>query len=232
MELKRIPRWVLWRLVEVGEPPRWSKLPTQTNGLSASSTDPDTWADFLTVQAAYEADPTRFAGVGFVFSDEDNLIGVDLDDCYDATAQRFNNAALQQIADSVQGYMEVSPSGTGVKIFTRADLKSAHVDHAKGLEIYPKGRYFTVTGHYISGTIPQETQDIASIIPERESYKTGDSFEDYTPPVPEYDLSRVETELLPNLDPDGGYSDWLLVGMALHHQFGNCLLYTSDAADE
>ncbi len=231
MELKRIPRWVLWRLVEVGEPPRWSKLPTRTNGQSASSTDPDTWSDFLTVQQAYEADPTRFAGVGFVFSDEDNLIGVDLDDCYDCALGVFNNAALQHIADSVDGYMEISPSGTGVKIFTRADLKSAHVDHAKGLEIYPRGRYFTVTGHYLSGTIPQENQDITSIIPEREMYKTGDAFEDYTPPVPEYDLSRVETELLPNLNADAGYTDWLLVGMALHHQFGKDDLEALDLWD-
>ena len=219
MELKRIPRWVLWRLVEVGDETskRWSKLPTQTNGLPASSTDSNTWTDFLTVQQAYEANPTKFAGVGFVFADEDNLIGVDLDDCYD---NGFNNVALQHIAESINGYMEVSPSGTGVKIFTRADLKAAHVDHAKGLEVYPKGRFFTVTGHHISGTIPAETQNISAVIPDREIHTTGDGFADYSPPVPEYDLSRVETEILANLDSNCGYTDWLVVGMALHHQFG------------
>ena len=222
MELKQIPRWVLWRLVEVGDEnhKKWSKLPAQTNGQPASSTDPATWADFLTVQAAYEKDPNRFSGVGFVFSDEDNLIGVDLDDCYDHLSGSFINAALQHIATSIDGYMEISPSGTGVKIFTRANLRSAHVDHSKGLEVYPKGRYFTVTGHHISGALPQEIQDITPFIPEREVHTTGDEFADYSPPVPEYDLSRVETELLPNLNPDAGYSDWLLVGMALHHQFG------------
>lgn len=222
MELKRTPRWVLWRFVEIGDEntKRWSKLPTQANGQSASSTDETTWADFLTVQAAYEANPTRFDGVGFVFSDHDNLVGIDLDDCYDVTSSVFTDAALQQIAQSVQGYMEVSPSGTGVKIFTRALMQSAHVDHDKGLEFYPRGRYFTVTGNILSGAIPANEQDLTAVIPEREIRRTGDAFADYTPPVPNYDIHRVETEILANMDPHCGYTDWLSVGMALHHQFG------------
>jgi P4 family phage/plasmid primase-like protien len=222
MELKRIPRWVLWRFVEVGsgDTKRWSKLPAQSNGQSASSTNPATWADFLTVQSTYESNPTRFDGVGFVFSDEDNLIGVDLDDCYDNPSKAFTNAALQQLADNIHGYMEVSPSGTGVKIFTRSILANAHVDHTKGLEVYPRGRYFTVTGHHLSGTIPPEPQDLTSFIPARTIRSTGDAFEDYAPPVPDYDLHKVETELLTQIDPNCGYTEWLNVGFALHHQFG------------
>ena len=219
MELKRIPRWVLWKFVEIGDEntKRWSKLPTQANNQPASSTNPSTWADFLSVQAAYEATPDRFDGVGFVFSDEDNLIGVDLDDCYDET---FTNAALQQLAHNIDGYMEISPSGTGVKIFTRSLLANAHVDHTKGLEVYPRGRYFTVTGHHISGTIPEEPQDLTDVIPARTIRHTGDAFEDYSPPVPEYDIHRVETEILSKLPQDCGYTEWLSVGFALHHQFG------------
>ena len=221
MELKRIPRWVLWRYVEIGDETtkRWSKIPTQANGQSASSTNPDTWADFLSVQHAYEDNPNRFDGVGFVFSDHDNLVGIDLDDCYDHTQGVFTDAALQQIADKVDGYMEVSPSGTGVKIFTRADMHSAHVDHDKGLECYPRGRYFTVTGHEISGKVPPTPQDLTDIVPEREIRRTGDSFADYTPPVEGYDIHKVETEILAKLDPSSGYTDWLSVGFALHHQF-------------
>ena len=222
MELKRIPRWVLWRHTEVGEEgnKRWSKLPIQASGQSASSTNPTTWADFLTVQAAYESNPDRFSGVGFVFSEDDNLIGVDLDDCYDATLQSFTNAAMQHIATSINGYMEVSPSGTGVKIFTRGSIKTAHVDHSIGFECYPHGRYFTVTGQLISGTIPSEEQDLSTIIPDRTVHITGDDFADYKPPVPDYDLARVETEILAHLPSTNcGYADWMAVGYALHHQF-------------
>ena len=218
MDLKKTPRWVLWRYTEVGEEnnKRWSKLPIQANGQSASSTNPTTWADFLTVQAAYQQNPDRFSGIGFVFSEDDNLIGVDLDDCYN---EGFTNVALQQIAESINGYMEVSPSGTGVKIFTRGNMKTAHVDHSIGFEAYPHGRYFTVTGQHISGTVPSEEQDMSGVIPTRTVHITGDDFLDYKPPVPEYDLARVETQILTHLDPNCGYQDWLNVGAALHHQF-------------
>ena len=221
MELKRTPRWVLWRLVEVGDEGnrRWSKMPLQCTGQPASSTNPASWSDYLAVQDAYQANPDRYDGIGFVFSTEDNLIGVDLDDCYNTALPGFNNAALQHIADNIQGYMEVSPSGTGVKIFTRADLSASHVDHAIGLEIYPQSRFFTVTGHHISGEIPTQEQDLTSIVPPRTINRTGDAFADYTPPVEGYDLHRVETEILSEID-DYGYDDWLKVGMILHHQFG------------
>jgi P4 family phage/plasmid primase-like protien len=221
MDLKQTPRWVLWKFTEVGEEgnKRWSKLPVQSNGLSASSTNQSTWADFLTVQAAYQKNPQLYCGVGFVFCDEDNFVGVDLDDCFDSATQRFTNPAMQQLAESIDGYMEVSPSGTGVKIFTRADLKAAHVDHSIGLEVYPQGRYFTVTGHHLSGTIPNDPQNLSTVVPARTVHMTGDSFEDYTPPVLDYDLAKVETEILANLDPDEGYTSWLGVGFALHHQF-------------
>lgn len=218
LALKKIPRWVLWRLVEVGEGSnkRWSKLPVQSSGASASSSNPDTWTDFFHAQEAYESG--RFEGVGFVFDGSDSIVGIDLDDCIESSGALTEEA--EKIVNAVQGYCEVSPSGTGVKIFTKATLASAHVDHAKGLEIYPKGRYFTVTGHIRGGgVIPEEHQEIAHLIPPRQSYRSGDDFADYSPPMEGWDLARVTEELLPHLDPDCGYTDWLQVGMALHHQF-------------
>jgi P4 family phage/plasmid primase-like protien len=219
IELKKIPRWVLWRLVEMGDEQnkRWSKMPMQHTGQAASSTNPATWTDFITAQDAYTNNPTRFDGVGFVFSEDDNLVGVDLDDVY-SQDDGFINAAMQQLATQIEGYMEVSPSGTGVKIFTRSQAFSAHTDHAIGFEAYSKGRYFTVTGHKLSGTIPQEAQDLTPIIPERTVRTTGDAFGDYTAPLEEWSIARVETELLDHYD-DYGYESWLKIGMILHHQF-------------
>jgi len=220
LELKTIPRWVLWRMVQMGDEnaPRWSKMPVQPNGQSASSTNARQWTDFMTVEHAYNSNPGKFDGIGFVFSNEDNLIGVDLDDCLDPTTHLFTNAASSQIASRLNGYMEVSPSGTGVKIFTRATLPAAHVDHSIGLEVYPHSRYFTVTGHHISGTIPDDEQDVTAIVPPRQINKTGDAFADYTPPLEGYDIAKVEAEILPNYSPDTGYAEWLKIGAILHHQ--------------
>jgi putative DNA primase/helicase len=219
LSLRTIPRWLLWNYVEIGEEDnkRWSKLPVQATGKAASSTNSNTWTNFHEVEAAYLTG--RFDGIGFVFTADDNIVGIDLDDCYDEASGTFTNDELGGIAKKTNGYMEVSPSGTGVKIFSRAEFQTAHVDHDKGFEAYGRGRYFTVTGHKISGDLPNAPQDFTDIIPERTFKASGDPFADYNPPLSGWDMARVETELLPHFDPDCGYTDWLQVGMCLHHQF-------------
>ena len=249
LALRKIDRWTMWNYVAIGEGERlkWSKIPVQANNKAASSSNPLTWTNFHEAEAAYFTG--RFDGIGFVFINDDHIVGVDLDNCYDENTSKFTNAESENIANSIEGYMEVSPSGTGVKIFTIADIKSAHVDHDKGLEIYNKGRYFTVTGHKISGDMPTELQNLTKFIPERTVRNSGDEFADYNPAVPEWDLERVEMELLPHFSPNCGYTDWLEVGMCLHHQFqgdyeacelwerwsfsdGGVLNYTANACDE
>ena len=218
MELKLIPRWCLWKFMQVGEgeQQKWSKIPMQANGHRASSTNPDTWTDFLTAQHVYQNG--GFDGVGFVFTGADDLVGIDIDDCVTISTAEISQFA-QNILAGVQGYAEISPSGTGLKIFTRADLQKAHVDHDKGLEIYPKSRYFTVTGHLLGGSIPTELQDVTSFVPVRTLNEDDDDFSNYSPPVDGWDLARVEAELLNEIDPDCHYDLWREVGMALHHQF-------------
>jgi putative DNA primase/helicase len=217
IDLKKIPRWVMWSFVEVGddEHKRWAKMPLQANGKYASSTNPDTWTDFLSAEAAYNTG--KFSGIGFVFSKEDDLVGIDLDDVYELESG-FTNAAMQQLANSIEGYMEVSPSGTGVKIFTRSNPFASHADHAIGFEAYSTGRFFTVTGHHLSGSVPVEPQDLTGVIPERTMRATGDAFGDYTAPLEDWDIARVESELLDKFE-DYGYDSWLKIGMILHHQF-------------
>jgi len=219
LALRTIPRWTLWNYVEVGEgeSKRWSKLPVQPSGKAASSTNASTWTDFHSAEAAYLT--CKFDGIGFVFTKDDHIVGVDMDDCFDEKTNQFTDPTLEAIANKIEGYMEISPSGTGVKIFTLGDIPSAFVDHNIGLEVYKMGRYFTVTGQKIRGELPTELQDFTDIIPERTVRLTGDAFADYNPPLDGWDLARVESELLPNFDPNCGYTDWLQIGMCLHHQF-------------
>jgi len=210
----------MWSFVEVGDGDnkRWAKMPLQITGRSASSTNPATWTDFISAEQAYST--AKFDGIGFVFSHDDDLVGIDLDDCYDNQTGGFINAAMQQLAGQVEGYMEVSPSGTGVKIFTRSNPFASHADHSIGFEAYANSRFFTVTGHHISGTVPSEVQDLTGVIPERTIRRTGDAFGDYTAPLDDWTITRVEEDLLSQLNPECGYAEWLKVGAILHHQFG------------
>ena len=125
LSLRTIPRWLLWNYVEIGEEDnkRWSKLPVQASGKAASSTNPNTWSDYFTAQEAYQKG--QFDGVGFVFTGDDNIIGVDIDDCRDPATGSLNDLATNILAN-IDGYVEISPSETGIKIFTR-EIGRAHV---------------------------------------------------------------------------------------------------------
>lgn len=231
-DLQQVNRWILWRYIPKKRPDgtiHWAKVPFQVAGREARSNDPTTWSSYGDAVDALimgGEDGKPFDGLGFVFSDDDDLAGIDLDDCIDDTGE-FSDVA-KELLERVDGYAEISPSGTGIKLFTRAEISRAHKDNSKGIEIYKTGRYFTVTGHQLNGhaALPLEAQDVGWFIEKHFGQKAArtaatpaDAFEMYRPPLDGWDAERVEEELLMLLDPDMGHDDWLNVGMALHHQF-------------
>lgn len=229
--LKDIKRWVLWRYVRKNKNNGeiyWAKLPVQANGSSAKTNDPQTWTSYEQAIQALQNAPhgVDFDGLGFIFVNDDDLVGVDLDDCIDANTGEYSQNANELLA-KCDGYAEVSPSGTGIKLFSRADLRASHVDHSKGIEIYPAGRFFTITGHRIDGhaQLPDQKQDISWFIEKHFGMQVARSlkepqelFDYFRSPLDKWELERVSEELLKQIDPDCGYSLWIMVGMALHHQ--------------
>ena len=147
-ELKARRQWVVWRNeTRDGKP---TKVPYQINGKRAQSNQLNTWTDYQTV-CTHRA---RFSGIGFVFSKDDLYCGIDLDDCLyrDENGKIQIKPWAQPIVDMLTpvAYGEVSPSGTGIKFWTKATLPP-DTKHRKGvedgeIEVYDQGRYFTVTG--------------------------------------------------------------------------------------
>jgi primase-polymerase (primpol)-like protein len=150
--LRERPQWVCWRIEERGG--RENKVPViPGTKRRASSTDPGDWRTFDDAMAAFEANAS-LQGPGFVFSKEDGFAGVDLDDCRDPETGDIAQWG-QAIIDDFNSYTEVSPSGTGVKIFIRAVKPGGKckTDYATGeVEMYDHARYFTVTGKHLDGT--------------------------------------------------------------------------------
>ena len=145
--IRDLKQWVCWCLEE--RDGKLTKVPySPLTGRRASSTNPETWADYSEAVSAYKEH--GFDGVGFVFTKEDDFVGVDLDHCLDSKTGEVEPWA-REIIGELDSYTEVSPSGSGVHILLRATLPDGR--NRKGLvEIYSHGRYFTVTGKHLEGT--------------------------------------------------------------------------------
>ncbi len=146
-ELKTYRAWVLWRLVRLGD--KSTKHPYCVHtGRKASSTDSRTWNSFEEALEAYEAG--GYDGIGFVFSSGDPYCGVDLDAAVDPQTGEVADWA-QIIVEELDGYAEFSPSGAGVNVIVKGKVPPGGNRRGR-VEMYDRGRFFTVTGHLIGGT--------------------------------------------------------------------------------
>lgn len=147
IELRSLEQWVVWRLEpRAGKPTKVPYSPLRRT--PASTTNPATWASFDQAIVAWRGSDC-YAGVGFVFSGDDPYCGVDLDDCLDGAGAL--TTAATKIVQALDTYTEISPSGRGLKLFLRGTLPAGGNRRGK-VEIYDRGRYFTVTGRHLPGT--------------------------------------------------------------------------------
>ena len=139
------------------------KLPVNARtGQPASTTNPGTWsscgeavnfyqhnlgkAHSVIIKGKVHAGPV--AGVGFVLTETDPYVGIDIDGCIAPDGNVI--PWVQEIINRMASYVEVSPSGTGIRIFVKGNWPySWNKNSAKGLEVYRAGRYLTVTGRAI-----------------------------------------------------------------------------------
>ncbi|MGW1998139.1 hypothetical protein [Embleya sp. NPDC001921] len=151
---------------ELAEAPRWvrysgTKVPLRSDRRGvASSTNPRTWSTYEQARASTEG-----IGAGFVLNG-DGIVCIDLDHCWSGGVLA---PWAQRIVDRAGStWMEVSPSGDGLHIWGRASMTSGRVVNTPGggkAEVYPSGRYITVT-HRRFGDTPAVLGDLAEVIGE------------------------------------------------------------------
>ena len=146
-ELKTLNQWLVWRYqTRDGKP---TKIPFNAKtGQFAKSNDPATWCDFQTAIKAYQSG--RYSGIGFAFAEGDGLFGVDLDHVIDKQTGEIEPWAIEIIGEFRRTYIEVSPSGTGLRIFGKGKPeRCGKGTKEKRIELYDytSPRYLTVTGH-------------------------------------------------------------------------------------
>ena len=144
VELREMDQWVVRDERKIPIDPK--------TGTPASSTDPATWDSYENAIRAYQTG--RYAGIGFVFTEDDPYVGVD----YDHVRENgeWEAGYLEEIL-SFGSYAEVSPSGTGAHVITKGKIPGDR--HRSGpREMYERGRYFTFTGNLIEGACPEIRQ--------------------------------------------------------------------------
>lgn len=153
-ELKALPQWVLWS--NDNRKGSRTKTPRQKGGWPAETDNEKHTIRFDLAQRVYEhLNHSRFSGVGAVILN--GFVGIDLDKCRDPISGEMHPKAIE-IIRRVNSYAEVSPTGTGVKIWTRGRLEATTTvkgffdtpDSKLEMHVYP--RYYTVTGMHFEGT--------------------------------------------------------------------------------
>ena len=167
-ELKALRQWVAWRYETRGDKRTKAPINAKSNGrlTHAKSNDPDTWSLF---DEALEAcgRHTNLAGIGFCFAPDDGLTGIDLDHVIDPDTGELKPEAAEILERFAGTYCEVSPSGTGLRLFTfgKPGRSGKNAGAAKWCEVYshPSSRYLTVTGQHWSGSATAVTEQQAAL---------------------------------------------------------------------
>lgn len=168
--------WICWGTISRGG--KETKVPRLPFAAGDDHTDPANQTDFETV-AEYDRMVSQW-GVGFVFRADGPFVGVDLDDCRDPTDGTIDEWALD-IVDTLDAPTEVSPSGTGLHIYCRGSLDGALKNDTRGIELYDRERFFTVTGAWlgdgfaVDAHVPERDDALGTLVAE---YQTADAAAD------------------------------------------------------
>jgi len=150
-DLKKIDRWVLWTQMERNG--KLTKVPTSVDGQPINFLESSNRMPFDKAITDL-ADSVTATGIAFVFSEDDDLMGIDIDDCLRIDGL---HTSIDDLVRRMDTYTEVSPSGRGLKLFMRGRKPNGRctttkIEGAARIEVFSEKRMFTVTGNHYSGT--------------------------------------------------------------------------------
>ena len=113
------PQWAIWRLT--WRHSRWTKPPFRCDDPHrfASSSDPSSWSSYENaVTAAVEGH-----GLTYMLTPEDPFAAIDIDHVRDPVTGTIENWAQRFLDRASHSYTEISPSGTGLRIWAQPAAK-------------------------------------------------------------------------------------------------------------
>ena len=183
--LKKLKQWIVWRYEDRPGEPKPAKVPYNPNTKhirkenwqpvkndkgfitpeysgGAMSNKPATWGTYEVAIKAMESG--IFDGLGIMFAN--NLCGIDIDSC---VIDGELTELAQDITDTMDSYVEFSPSGSGIHILffgqVNSDKKFYKKNPHNGVEIYSKTRYFTFTGRTLNDkNVKERTEQVEQVL--------------------------------------------------------------------
>lgn len=148
--------WVVWEPAWEEDPAdaaggQWVQVPYHavTGERVAPRSDQAFGVSFEAAMRAYREKP--YAGIGFLLGDEDPFCVVDLSDVRETKDQLRRQA--RRVVDQMGSYTELSPSGTGLRIWVEGSLPPGG-RRRDYIELYEGERFVPVTGCRWEGAPP------------------------------------------------------------------------------
>ena len=119
------PQWAVWRWTQRPDG-TWQKPPfmaTQPDR-HASTSDPSTWSSYETALAAVRA--RQADGISYILTEDDSFAAIDLDHCRCLETHSIDIWAQLFLERGRNTYTEVTPSGTGCRIWGLANGGPLH----------------------------------------------------------------------------------------------------------
>jgi len=101
----------------------------------ASTTDPTTWADYPTALATVQAGHAD--GISYLLTEADPFAAIDLDHCRCLITNSIDPWAQNWLDTGRHSYTEVTPSGTGCRIWGLANGDRLHRKFTLGVDGKP-----------------------------------------------------------------------------------------------
>src|SRR5215204_6059865 len=114
--------------------------------MPGSKTNREHWASFSEALTALQNG--EVAAIGRVFTGDDPFTVIDLDKCRNPETGDITPWALEILDRVRDGYVEISPSGAGIHVIIRGDVRGGGIRRGP-VELYSRGRYFTITGRVL-----------------------------------------------------------------------------------
>lgn len=190
--LKSLDQWVIWKAFNKKSDGRFSKIPIcPSTGYKINHLDRSKHMPFECALGAYQAGCSD--GIGISLTGEPfktptsekllYLIGLDLDKVAGCPERK---SAASSICKSVNSYAEITPSGTGLRIFALSEQLLGKGQSAFG-EMYASGRFLTITGHGTLRPVRVATTELEEIQkawwPHQDKVQNSDRLQNNPKPV-------------------------------------------------